>query len=34
MNTDVLEKMRKMRVLGMHRAFKTSIENGKTGYSR
>ena len=30
MNTDVLEKMRKMRLLGMHRAFKTSIENGKT----
>jgi DNA replication protein DnaC len=29
MNTDVLEKMRKMRLLGMHRAFKTSIENGK-----
>ncbi len=30
MNTDFLEKMRKMRLLGMHRAFKTSIENGKT----
>jgi len=30
MNTDVLEKMRKMRLLGIHRAFKTSIENGKT----
>lgn len=30
MNTDVLEKMRRMRLLGMHRAFKTSIENGKT----
>jgi DNA replication protein DnaC len=30
MNTDALEKMKKMRLLGMHRAFKTSIENGKT----
>jgi DNA replication protein DnaC len=31
MNTDVLEEMRKLRLLGMHRAFKTSLENGKTG---
>jgi DNA replication protein DnaC len=27
MNTDTLEKMRRMRLLGMHRAFKTSLEN-------
>lgn len=26
MNTDTLEKMRRMRLLGMHRAFKTSLE--------
>src|SRR3954469_3545631 len=26
MNTDTLDKMRRMRLLGMHRAFKTSIE--------
>ena len=26
MNTDTLEKMRRMRLFGMHRAFKTSIE--------
>lgn len=30
MNTATLEKMRKMKFLGMHRAFKTSIESGKT----
>ncbi len=29
MNTDTLEKMRKMRLLGMHRAFKTSVETAK-----
>jgi hypothetical protein len=27
MNTDTLDKMRRMRLLGMHRAFKTSFEN-------
>jgi DNA replication protein DnaC len=27
MNTDTLDKMRRMRLLGMHRAFKTSLEN-------
>ena len=26
MNTDTLDKMRRMRLLGMHRAFKTSLE--------
>lgn len=26
MNTDTLDKMRRLRLLGMHRAFKTSIE--------
>lgn len=30
MNTLTLEKMRKMKFLGMYRAFKTSIESGKT----
>jgi len=30
MNTETLELMKKMRLHGMHRAFKTSIENGKT----
>lgn len=30
MNTATLEKMRKMRLFGMYRAFKTSIESGKT----
>lgn len=30
MNEAVLEKMRKMNLFGMHRAFKTSIESGKT----
>jgi DNA replication protein DnaC len=30
MNEATLEKMRKMNLLGMHRAFKTSIESGKT----
>lgn len=30
MNTETLEKMRKMKLLGMFRAFKTSIESGKT----
>src|SRR5579871_4192746 len=30
MNEVTLEKMRKMKLLGMHRAFKTSIESGKT----
>lgn len=29
MNTETLEKMRKMKLLGMFRAFKTSIESGK-----
>lgn len=29
MNTDTLDKMRKMRLLGMHRAFKTSVETAK-----
>ena len=27
MNTDTLDKMRRMRLLGMHRAFKTSFES-------
>jgi len=30
MNESTLEKMRQMNLLGMHRAFKTSIEAGKT----
>jgi DNA replication protein DnaC len=30
MNTDTIEKMRKMKLFGMLRAFKTSIESGKT----
>jgi DNA replication protein DnaC len=30
MNTATLEKMRKMKLFGMHRTFKTSIESGKT----
>jgi DNA replication protein DnaC len=30
MNEATLEKMRKMNLFGMHRAFKTSIESGKT----
>jgi DNA replication protein DnaC len=30
MNNETLEKMRKMKLFGMHRAFKTSIESGKT----
>jgi DNA replication protein DnaC len=30
MNTDTLDKMRKMRLLGMHRAFKTSLETAKS----
>lgn len=30
MNTETLEKMKKMKLLGMFRAFKTSIESGKT----
>jgi DNA replication protein DnaC len=30
MNETTLEKMQKMNLLGMHRAFKTSIESGKT----
>lgn len=30
MNEAVLDKMRKMSLLGMHRAFKTSLESGKT----
>jgi hypothetical protein len=30
MNTDTLDKMRRMRLLGMHRAFKTSIEASTT----
>ena len=29
MNTTSLEKMRKMKVHGMHRAFKISMESGK-----
>jgi DNA replication protein DnaC len=29
MNAETLEKMRKMKLLGMHRAFKISIESGK-----
>ena len=29
-NTDTLDKMRRMRLLGMHRAFKTSIEASTT----
>jgi DNA replication protein DnaC len=29
MNTDTLDKMRRMRLLGMHRAFKTSVESSK-----
>ncbi len=27
MNTDTLDKMRQMRLLGMHRAFRTSLES-------
>lgn len=27
MNTDTLDKMKRMRLIGMHRAFKTSLEN-------
>src|SRR6202012_2396715 len=30
MNEAALDKMRKMSLFGMHRAFKTSIESGKT----
>jgi DNA replication protein DnaC len=30
MNESTLEKMKDMKLLGMHRAFKTSIESGKT----
>lgn len=30
MNTDTLEKMRRMHLLGMHRAFKTSLETADT----
>jgi DNA replication protein DnaC len=30
MNTDTLEKMRRMHLLGMHRAFKTSLETAGT----
>jgi|ERR1051326_5547689 DNA replication protein DnaC len=30
MNDSTLEKMRKMKFFGMHRAFKTSLESGKT----
>lgn len=30
MNTETLEKMRKMKFFGMFRAFKTSLESGKT----
>jgi len=30
MNEQTLEKMKRMKLLGMHRAFKTSIESGKT----
>ena len=35
MNTDTLDKMRRMRLLGMHRAFKTSLETKSetTAYS-
>lgn len=29
MNTDTLDKMKRMKLLGMHRAFKTSLENGR-----
>lgn len=29
MNNSTLEKMRKMKLLGMHRAFKTNLESGK-----
>src|SRR4051812_16483590 len=30
MNNETLEKMRKLKLFGMHRTFKTSIESGKT----
>lgn len=30
MNNETLEKMRKMKLFGMHRTFKTSLESGKT----
>src|SRR3954467_15407181 len=34
MNTDTLEKMRRLRLLGMHRAFKTSLETpGKESFT-
>ena len=29
-NNETLDKMKTMRLQGMHRAFKTSLENGKT----
>ncbi|HMP22463.1 MAG TPA: hypothetical protein PKC39_16005 [Ferruginibacter sp.] len=29
MNTDTLEKMKQMRLLGMYRAFRTSLETAK-----
>ena len=29
-NTEILEKMKKLKLFGMYRAFKTSIESGKT----
>lgn len=33
MNTDTLDKMRRMRLLGMHRAFKTSLEQPEQSYT-
>jgi DNA replication protein DnaC len=33
MNTDTLDKMRRMRLLGMHRAFKTSLEQQEHSYT-
>lgn len=33
MNTDTLDKMRRMRLLGMHRAFKTSLEQQEQTYT-
>lgn len=33
MNTDTLDKMRRMRLLGMHRAFKTSLEQPEHSYT-
>ena len=33
MNTDTLDKMKQMRLLGMHRAFRTSLESADVSTS-